>query len=78
MTGSVTAACSGNVWIGMAHAGHVRDRALDQPAVQLTTTGVAIRPRLVCTPVTRPRSTSMPVTSVFWWMCTPCASAARA
>ena len=48
------------------------------PAVQLTTTGAAIGPRLVCTPCTRPPATSMPVTSVFWWMCTPWASAARA
>ena len=49
-----------------------------QPAVQLITTGAAIGPAAVCTPVTRPPTTSMPVTSVFWWMWTPRASAARA
>ena len=32
----------------------------------------------VLTPLTLPSATSMPVTSVFWWMCTPWASAPRA
>jgi hypothetical protein len=51
---------------------------VDHPAVQLTRTGVAVSPRLVLTPLTLPFATSTPVTSVFWWMCTPRASAPRA
>ena len=50
----------------------------DQPAVALRTTRVAMSPRLVRTPRIRPSATSMPVTSVFWWRCTPSASAPRA
>ena len=52
--------------------------SVDQPAVQLSTTGADTGPRLVRTPVTLPCATSMPVTSVSWWMCTPRASAPRA
>ena len=50
----------------------------DQPAVLLTTVGVAMVPRVVRTPRTRPPATSMPVTSACWWMWTPWASAPRA
>ena len=51
---------------------------MDHPAVALSTTAVAMSPLLVLTPRTRPPATSMPVTSVFWWMCTPRAEAPRA
>ena len=76
-TGSVTAAWSGNVWIGMSTPA-IAEISEDQPAVAFSTTRVAMSPRLVRTPRTRPSTTSMPVTSVFWWMCTPSASAPRA
>jgi len=77
LTGSVTAACRGWVTIGSPTPAMAAISDA-QPAVQFTTTGAAMGPRDVCTPCTRPPATSMPVTSVSWWMCTPRASAARA
>ena len=52
--------------------------SVDQPAVALTTMPVLMRPRVVSTPVTRPLERSMPVTSVYGWISTPCRSAPRA
>jgi len=39
--------------------------SVDQPAVALSTTRVAMSPPLVRTPRTRPSATSIPVTCVF-------------
>src|SRR5215469_1759481 len=77
LTGSVTAACKGNVWIGSLTPA-MSQISVDQPAVALSTTRVAMSPRVVRTPRTRPSATSIPMTSVFWWMCAPRASAPRA
>ena len=41
---------------------------LAHPAVALRTTGVAMSPRVVRTPVTRWSTTSIPSTSVCWWI----------
>jgi hypothetical protein len=71
------AACRGKLTIG-SRTPAMADTNEAQPAVQLTTTGVATCPRLVVTPVTRPSVTSTPSTSVCWWIWTPAASAARA
>ena len=45
---------------------------------EMGVSGLEIGPRDVCTPTTFPPCTSMPVSSVFMWMWTPAASAARA
>jgi hypothetical protein len=65
LTGSVTAAWSGNVTIGRCTPA-IAATSEPHPAVQFTTTGVATGPRLVVTLVTRPSLTSMPSTSVRW------------
>ena len=51
---------------------------LDRPAATIATLSALIGPRVVCTPVTRPPSVSMPVTSQFWMRSTPRWSAPRA
>ena len=86
-TGSVTAAWSGRVLMG-SFTPAMSAIKLAQPAVQLTTVGVEMRPRLVTTPVTFPPGpfpsgpsppvTSMSVTSVCWCISIPMWSAARA
>ena len=76
-TGSVTAACSGRVVMGSSTPA-MAAISEDHPAVQLTTVRVAMSPLVVFTPVTRPSDTSMPVTSVPWWMWAPMALAPRA
>jgi hypothetical protein len=50
----------------------------DRPATTIATFFARIAPRVVCTPVTRPFSMSIPVTSQFWIRSTPRWSAARA
>jgi hypothetical protein len=65
LTGSVTAACSGDVVIGRRTPA-MSEISEAQPAVALSTVRVARSPRLVRTPRTCPSATSMPVTSVFW------------
>ena len=72
--GSVTKACSGWVTIGTCTPA-IRAISLVQPAVAETTTLVETSPPVVRTPVTRPSSTSIPVTSVSSWIRTPSRSA---
>ena len=77
LIGSDTIACSTWLEIGswnpaMAH------RTLEWPATAMATFFAPMAPRVVSTPVTRPFSTLRPVTSQFWMMSTPRASAARA
>ena len=62
-TGSVTQAWRMCVVIGSRTSAMSQISVL-QPAVALITVPVAIRPRLVCTPLTRPFERSIAVTSV--------------
>ena len=77
MTGSVTQACRGKVTIGTSRS-TIAVIVEVQPAVALTTTPAPTRPDGVSTPVTRPFSRVMPVTSVNGCSSTPARSAPRA
>ena len=55
----------------------MRATRVDMPETAWTAWPQAMVPRLVSTPVTRPFSMRMPVTSLRWWISTPI-SAARA
>ena len=50
----------------------------ERPATTMATRLARIAPRVVCTPLTRPFSTSIPVTSQSWTRSTPRWSAPRA
>src|SRR5699024_1283130 len=67
LTGSVTAACRGEVVTGSCTPA-ISEMREDQPAVQFIAVSVAILPVEVRTPVSLPPSMSMPVTSVCWMM----------
>src|ERR1044072_8385363 len=74
---SETSACNGWLWMGSSmHAMAARTEVW--PAEQRATWPAAMGPRLVWTPTTRLSTTSRPVTSQFWMMSMPAASAERA
>ena len=77
LTGSETSACSGKLSIGRRKPAMAAS-TLEWPAATSASLRQAIPPRLVSTPTTLPPSTRMPVTSQFWMMSTPLASAPRA
>ena len=74
---SETSAWSGWLWSG-SRMPAIAATIEAWPAATIATLPAAIRPRDVCTPVTRPPSMSMPVTSAPSIRSTPSASAARA
>ena len=77
MIGSVTAACSTCDSIGRRTPAIAATREL-LPATAIPIFFVAMKPREVSMPATRPASRRIPVTSHFWMMSTPQESAARA
>ena len=76
-TGSVTMACSAMVVMGRLNPANLASSE-EYPATFITTLSAAIVPWEVCTPRTRPRAISKPLTSQFCTMSTPRALAARA
>ena len=68
--GCETQACNGTDRIGSRKPAMAATSELE-PATAWSTRPQEIPPRVVSTPVTRPRSIRTPVTSVPWWISTP-------
>ena len=73
---SETSACKGWLWIGSRKPASPAS-TVEWPAATSPTVVEAIGPRVVCTPVTRPPTTSIPVTSQPCSRSIPYASTAR-